>query len=96
MAAERSDFWSEARARTIILTDLLLASLAPLFAVSGYLRAIIGAEYVTGMVDVGTHSYGKFVRPKELKDLVEGGGGGMNMVGRGRMVVEGGIGGEVR
>jgi len=30
--------------------------------------AIVGAEYILGLVPKGTHSYGKFIRPPELDD----------------------------
>ncbi|MEJ2729353.1 MAG: bifunctional 2-polyprenyl-6-hydroxyphenol methylase/3-demethylubiquinol 3-O-methyltransferase UbiG [Deltaproteobacteria bacterium] len=33
-----------------------------------FLFAVIGAEYVLGLVRRGTHSYRKFIRPAELKD----------------------------
>lgn len=34
--------------------------------VKSYLHAIIGAEYVLGMLPKGTHDYRKFIRPSEL------------------------------
>lgn len=39
-----------------------------------YLFAIIGAEYVLGMLPKGTHDYAKFIRPSELVSLVRGAG----------------------
>ncbi len=33
-----------------------------------FLFAIIGAEYILGLVRKGTHTYGKFIKPAELKD----------------------------
>ena len=33
-----------------------------------FLFAIIGAEYILGLVRRGTHTYGKFIKPAELKD----------------------------
>ncbi|HEB59144.1 MAG TPA: bifunctional 2-polyprenyl-6-hydroxyphenol methylase/3-demethylubiquinol 3-O-methyltransferase UbiG [Gammaproteobacteria bacterium] len=32
-----------------------------------YLFAIVGAEYVLGLLPKGTHEYGKFIRPSELE-----------------------------
>jgi 2-polyprenyl-6-hydroxyphenyl methylase/3-demethylubiquinone-9 3-methyltransferase len=32
-----------------------------------YLFAIVGAEYVLGLLPKGTHDYGKFIRPSELE-----------------------------
>lgn len=39
-----------------------------------FLFAIIGAEYLLGLVAKGTHSYRKFVKPSELKRWGESGG----------------------
>jgi 2-polyprenyl-6-hydroxyphenyl methylase/3-demethylubiquinone-9 3-methyltransferase len=33
-----------------------------------FLFAIIGAEYILGLVRKGTHTYRKFIKPAELKD----------------------------
>jgi 2-polyprenyl-6-hydroxyphenyl methylase / 3-demethylubiquinone-9 3-methyltransferase len=33
-----------------------------------FLFAIIGAEYILGLVRKGTHTYGKFIKPEELKE----------------------------
>jgi 2-polyprenyl-6-hydroxyphenyl methylase/3-demethylubiquinone-9 3-methyltransferase len=33
-----------------------------------FLFAIIGAEYILGLLRKGTHRYGKFIKPAELKD----------------------------
>jgi 2-polyprenyl-6-hydroxyphenyl methylase/3-demethylubiquinone-9 3-methyltransferase len=33
-----------------------------------FLFAIIGAEYILGLVRKGTHTYRKFIKPEELKD----------------------------
>jgi SAM-dependent methyltransferase len=35
-----------------------------------YLLAVVGAEYVLGLLPKGTHDYGKFIRPHELADAV--------------------------
>jgi 2-polyprenyl-6-hydroxyphenyl methylase/3-demethylubiquinone-9 3-methyltransferase len=35
-----------------------------------YLLAVIGAEYVLGLLPKGTHDYEKFIRPHELADAV--------------------------
>lgn len=35
-------------------------------ALQSYALAIIGAEYIAGMVPVGTHEWDKFVTPREL------------------------------
>jgi 2-polyprenyl-6-hydroxyphenyl methylase/3-demethylubiquinone-9 3-methyltransferase len=32
-----------------------------------FLFAIIGAEYILGLVRRGTHTYGKFIKPAELR-----------------------------
>ncbi|GAG68414.1 unnamed protein product, partial [marine sediment metagenome] len=32
-----------------------------------FLFAIIGAEYILGLVRKGTHTYGKFIKPAELR-----------------------------
>ncbi len=39
-----------------------------------FLFAIIGAEYILGLVRKGTHTYRKFIRPTELKDWAEAAG----------------------
>lgn len=39
-----------------------------------YLLAIIGAEYVLGMLPKGTHDYAKFIRPSELVGLARSAG----------------------
>ena len=36
-----------------------------------FLFAIIGAEYILGLVRKGTHTYRKFIKPQELKDWAE-------------------------
>jgi len=36
-----------------------------------YLLAIVGAEYVTGIVPKGTHDWSKFVTPKHLDNLAK-------------------------
>jgi 2-polyprenyl-6-hydroxyphenyl methylase/3-demethylubiquinone-9 3-methyltransferase len=36
-----------------------------------YLMAIVGAEYVLGMVPKGTHDYTKFIKPSELINMIE-------------------------
>jgi len=36
-----------------------------------FLFAIIGAEYILGLVRKGTHTYRKFIKPAELKDWAE-------------------------
>jgi 2-polyprenyl-6-hydroxyphenyl methylase/3-demethylubiquinone-9 3-methyltransferase len=33
-----------------------------------FLFAIVGAEYILGLVRKGTHTYRKFIKPRELKD----------------------------
>lgn len=38
-----------------------------------FLFAIVGAEYVLGMLPRGTHEYGKFIRPSELGRWARGG-----------------------
>ncbi len=35
-------------------------------SIKSYLTAIIGAEYILGMLPKGTHEYAKFIRPAEL------------------------------
>lgn len=35
-----------------------------------YLAAIIGAEYLLGLLDVGTHDWNKFVTPKEVENAI--------------------------
>ncbi len=35
-----------------------------------YLLAVIGAEYVLGLLPRGTHDYEKFIKPHELADAV--------------------------
>lgn len=37
-----------------------------------YLLAVIGAEYVLGMLPKGTHEYAKFIRPSELSRWAKG------------------------
>jgi 2-polyprenyl-6-hydroxyphenyl methylase / 3-demethylubiquinone-9 3-methyltransferase len=32
-----------------------------------YLKVILGAEYILGMIPKGTHTYEKFIEPKDLK-----------------------------
>ncbi|WP_308388502.1 bifunctional 2-polyprenyl-6-hydroxyphenol methylase/3-demethylubiquinol 3-O-methyltransferase UbiG [Acidithiobacillus sp. AMEEHan] len=39
-----------------------------------YLYAIVGAEYLLGLLPRGTHDYEKFLRPSELLDMVRDGG----------------------
>ena len=39
-----------------------------------YLLAIIGAEYVLGMLPRGTHDYRKFIRPSELGAMARNAG----------------------
>ena len=39
-----------------------------------YLLAVIGAEYVLGLLPRGTHDYGKFIRPSELDAWSRGAG----------------------
>jgi 2-polyprenyl-6-hydroxyphenyl methylase/3-demethylubiquinone-9 3-methyltransferase len=39
-----------------------------------YLLAVIGAEYVLGLLPRGTHDYGKFIRPSELHAWSRGAG----------------------
>jgi 2-polyprenyl-6-hydroxyphenyl methylase/3-demethylubiquinone-9 3-methyltransferase len=39
--------------------------------IPSYLFAILGAEYITGIVPKGTHDYDKFIRPSELLKLVD-------------------------
>mmetsp|Transcript_18085 Transcript_18085/g.45420 ORF Transcript_18085/g.45420 Transcript_18085/m.45420 type:complete len:357 (+) Transcript_18085:127-1197(+) len=39
-----------------------------------YVVAIVGAEYITGLVPRGTHDWERFVTPEELTLMVEGGG----------------------
>jgi 2-polyprenyl-6-hydroxyphenyl methylase/3-demethylubiquinone-9 3-methyltransferase len=39
-----------------------------------YLFAIVGAEYVLGMLPKGTHDFAKFIRPSELARWVRGAG----------------------
>ena len=36
-----------------------------------YLVAIAGAEYITGLVPVGTHHWHKFIPPQELQHIIE-------------------------
>ena len=33
-----------------------------------YLKAIIGAEYLSRWLPIGTHSWEKFLKPKEIED----------------------------
>ncbi len=40
-----------------------------------YLGAVIGAEYILGIIPKGTHHYDKFIRPSELTKWVEAAGG---------------------
>jgi len=42
-----------------------------------YLLAVIGAEYVLGLLPRGTHDYGKFIRPSELDAWSRGAGLGL-------------------
>ena len=35
-------------------------------SVRGYLKAVVGAEYILGLLPKGTHDYGKFIKPSEL------------------------------
>eukprot|EP00601_Ochromonadales_sp_CCMP2298_P036335 CAMPEP_0173360502 /NCGR_PEP_ID=MMETSP1144-20121109/20636_1 /TAXON_ID=483371 /ORGANISM="non described non described, Strain CCMP2298" /LENGTH=92 /DNA_ID=CAMNT_0014309889 /DNA_START=19 /DNA_END=294 /DNA_ORIENTATION=+ len=37
-----------------------------------YLTAVLGAEYVLGMLPPGTHEWQKFVTPAELRHMAEG------------------------
>jgi 2-polyprenyl-6-hydroxyphenyl methylase / 3-demethylubiquinone-9 3-methyltransferase len=39
-----------------------------------YLLAVVGAEYVLGLLPRGTHDYRKFIKPHELADAVRGAG----------------------
>jgi 2-polyprenyl-6-hydroxyphenyl methylase/3-demethylubiquinone-9 3-methyltransferase len=39
--------------------------------VKSYLMAILGAEYVLGMVPKGTHDHNKFIKPSELIDMID-------------------------
>lgn len=39
-----------------------------------YLQAIIGAEYLLGMLPRGTHDYGRFLRPSELARMLRSAG----------------------
>lgn len=39
--------------------------------IKAYLMAIVGAEYVLGMVPKGTHDYTKFIKPSELINMIE-------------------------
>jgi 2-polyprenyl-6-hydroxyphenyl methylase / 3-demethylubiquinone-9 3-methyltransferase len=39
-----------------------------------YLLAVIGAEYILGMLPRGTHDYGKFIRPSELSAFARSAG----------------------
>ncbi len=39
-----------------------------------YLHAIVGAEYVLGMLPRGTHDYARFIRPSELAAWLRGAG----------------------
>jgi len=39
-----------------------------------YLLAIIGAEYILGMLPRGTHDYGRFIKPSELEAWVRAAG----------------------
>ena len=39
-----------------------------------FAQAIVGAEYVLGMLPRGTHEYGKFIRPSELAAACRGAG----------------------
>ena len=39
-----------------------------------YLFAIIGAEYVLRWLPIGTHEWEKFVKPKDLEDMLTGHG----------------------
>ena len=36
-----------------------------------YLFAIIGAEYLLKLLPIGTHDYGKFIKPSELANMLE-------------------------
>ena len=36
-----------------------------------YLLAIIGAEYVLGWLPIGTHDWEKFVKPKDLENILK-------------------------
>ena len=38
-----------------------------------YLFAVIGAEYVLGMLPKGTHDFARFIKPSELIALVQAG-----------------------
>lgn len=47
-----------------------------------FLFAIVGAEYVLGLLDKGTHDYHKFITPAELDRMaIESGFGRMDMTG---------------
>lgn len=39
--------------------------------IKSYLMAIVGAEYVLGLVPKGTHQHSKFIRPSELMNWVD-------------------------
>jgi len=41
--------------------------------IKSYLFAIVGAEYILNMLDVGTHEYAKFIKPSELNRYAETG-----------------------
>lgn len=43
-----------------------------------YLLAVIGAEYVLGLLPKGTHDYRKFIRPSELEQWARGAGLALN------------------
>jgi 2-polyprenyl-6-hydroxyphenyl methylase/3-demethylubiquinone-9 3-methyltransferase len=47
-----------------------------------YLFAIIGAEYLLGLLPKGTHDYAKFIRPAELSQWIRAAGGEIrNIIG---------------
>lgn len=60
---------------TKLLRDDGLAILATLNrTVKSYIIAILGAEYVMRYLPIGTHSWGKFVKPTELNDMANNAG----------------------
>ena len=36
-----------------------------------YMFAIVGAEYILRWLPIGTHEWGKFVKPNDLKDILK-------------------------
>lgn len=39
-----------------------------------FLLAIVGAEYITGLIPKGTHAYGQFIKPSELSNWLQAAG----------------------